>query len=290
MDYKMDAKPVHLGDRINVQTFRGVKGNIVGKLPDGRTIIFDRDSPYHNMLSPGQSVECNIIHVSERYVIADPIREPEPLERTRRPLMEPEPKEKAKPPETEKDWILEPLRRLSMEEDWEKTVIAGALIHIIETIEASRKPTSPPSPEEPPLDQPLNDEFLQAVSSFGLTQPEAREQKEPESKFLRYLDGLQEEGVDGREEKGDDAPIITVEAYGTVEDLPKDFRLLTIGQTRYLKEHHLKGLDGCEGIERFTVFFADASDLERKEYGNTFYVSVGTNPWNKIKRVTVGRL
>jgi len=64
---------------------------------------------------------------------------------------------------------------------------------------------------------------------------------------------------------------------------------LTIGQTRYLKENHLKGLDGYEGIERFTVFFADASALERKEYGNTFYVSVGTNSWNKVQMVTVGR-
>lgn len=285
-------KNVFLGDRIIVQTFRGVKGNIVGKLPDGRTIIFDRDSPYLNMLSPGQSVECNIIHVSERYVIVDPMREPEPLERTRRPVSETEPMEKAKPPETEKDWILEPLRRLSKEGEWEKAAIAGALIHIIETLEASREPPtrSLTTPEEPPLDSSLNDEFLQAVSSFGLTQTEVRARKEPESKFLRYLDGLQEkEGFDDREEKGDDAPIITVEAYGTVEDIPKDFRLLTIGQTRYLKEHHLKGLYGCEGVARYWIFFADVSALERSEYGNTFYVSVGTNPWNKVQKVTVER-
>jgi len=289
LDYERDVKNVFLGDRINVQTLRGVKGNIIGKMHDGRTIIFDRDSPYLNMLGTGQSVECNIIHVSERYVIVDPLREPEPLERTRRPVMETVPSEKVKPPETERDWILEPLRRLSKEEDWEKAVIAGALIHIIETIEASRKPTSPPSPEEPPLDQPLNDEFLQAISSFGLTQPEARTRKEPESKFLRYLDGLQEDTIDGR--KVDDAPpIITLETYGTVEDIPKDFRLLTIGQTRYLKEHHLKNLDGYEGIERFTVFFADASALERREYGNTFYVSMGTNSWNKVQMVTVERV
>jgi len=87
--------------------------------------------------------------------------------------------------------------------------MAGALIHIIDTIEASREPqkSSPTSTEEPPLDQSLTDEFLRAVSSFGLTQPEVRAQKEPESKFLRYLDGLQEERVDDREEEGtgDDA-------------------------------------------------------------------------------------
>jgi len=213
------------------------------------------------------------------------MREPKPLERARMPVSETEPMERAKPPETEKDWLLEDLRRLSMEGEWDKAVIAGALIHIIETIGASRMPptSSPTSPDEPPLEQSLNDELLRAVSSFGLTQPEIRTQKEPESKFLRYLDGLQEEGVE-------DAPIITLETYGTVEDVPKDFRLLTIGQTRYLKEHHLKGLDGYEGIERFTVFFADASALERREYGNKFYVSMGTNPWNKVQKLTVERI
>jgi len=288
-------KNVFLGDRINVQTFRGIKGNIVGKLPDGRTIIFDRDSPYLNMLSPGQSVECNVIHVSERYVIVDPMREPEPLERTRRPVSETEPRERAKPPETEKDGLLEDLRRLSEEGEWEKAVIAEALIHIIETLEASREPptSSLKSPDEPPLDSSLNDELLRAVSSFGLTQPEVSARKEPESKFLRCLDGLQEDTIDDRGEEGtgDDAPvIITLETFGTVEDIPQDFRLLTIGQARYLKEHHLKGLDGCEGVERFTVFFADASALERREYGNTFYVSMGTNPWNKVQRVTVERV
>ena len=188
---------------------------------------------------------------------------------------------------------MEDLRRLSTEGEWEKAAIAEALIHIIDTLEASKEsPKSSPTSPEPTLDQHINDEILRATDEFGLTQPEVRERKEPESKFLRYLDGLQEEeGVDDQEEKGDDSPIIiTLEAYGTVETIPKDFRLLTIGQTRYLKGHHLKGLDGCEGIERFTVFFADASALERREYGNTFYVSMGTNPWNKVKRVTVERV
>jgi len=291
MGYKMDTKPVYPGDRITVQTFRGVKGNIVGRLPDGRTIVFDRDSPYLNMLGTGQSVECKVVRVAPRYVIVDPMRESEPLERTRRPVIEPEPREMEKPPETEKDGLLEDLRRLSEEGEWEKAVIAEALIHIIETLDASREPptSSLTSPGEPPLDQSLDHELRRASDSFGLTQPEVRARKEPESKFLRYLDGLQEERVDDQEEKGDEAPVITLKTFGAVGDLPKDFRILTIGQTRYLKEHHLKGLDGCEGIEMFTVFFADASALERREYGKTFYVSMGTNPWNKVQRVTVGR-
>ena len=185
MDNKIDTKPVHLGDRIKVQTFRGVKGNIVGNLPDGRTIVFDRDSPYLNMLSPGQSVECNIIHVSQRYIIVDPLREPEPLERTRRPVSEKKPVEMAKPIETEKDWILESLRRLSKEGEWDKAAIAGALIHIIDTLEASRTwPTSSPtSPDETPIDQSLDDELRRASDAFGLTQPEVRTKKRRNPSF-----------------------------------------------------------------------------------------------------------
>jgi hypothetical protein len=90
---------------------------------------------------------------------------------------------------------------------------------------------------------------------------------------------------------GDDAPIpITLEAFGWVGDLPKDVRLLTIGQTRYLKEHHLKGFDGYEGVERFTNFFAEASTLKHREYGNMFYASIGINPWDKVYKVTVKRV
>jgi hypothetical protein len=127
-----------------------------------------------------------------------------------------------------------------------------------------------------------------------LTQPEVREQKEPESEFLRYLDGHREEETIGDREvegMGDDVPIsITLEAFGQVIGLPKDVRLLTIGQTRYLKEHHLKGLDGYEGIEWFTTLFSEASALEGREYGNVFYDSMGTDPWQKVYKVTVERV
>ena len=71
-------RPVYLGDRITVQTIRGIKGGVIGRMPDGCAVLFDRDSPYRNMLGPNQLVECNVIHVSKTYVIVDPIREPEP--------------------------------------------------------------------------------------------------------------------------------------------------------------------------------------------------------------------
>ncbi len=188
MGYKRDIKPVYLGDRIKIRTIRGFKGNIIGKLPDGRTIIFERDGPYHSMLGPGQLVECNVVRVSERYVIVDPIREPEPLEREGRPTGEPKPIERLEPLELDKARLLEDLRRLSEEGEWKTAIIAGALMHIIEKLDASREP--PPGnstknmegmaeerPVDPPPDSPLTDELLRAASSFGLTQPEVREQR-----------------------------------------------------------------------------------------------------------------
>jgi hypothetical protein len=140
LDYKRDTKSVYIGDRIKVRTIRGVKGNVIGQLPDGRTIIFDSDSPYLSMLGPGQLVECNVIHVSQRYVIVDPIREPEPLQGERRPISEMEPREGTEPPEIDKVRLLEDLRRLSKEGEWETAILARALIHIIENLDASREP------------------------------------------------------------------------------------------------------------------------------------------------------
>lgn len=65
---------------------------------------------------------------------------------------------------------------------------------------------------------------------------------------------------------------------------------MTVGQTRYLKGCHLRGLDGYYGIARFSTFFAEASALERGEYGNVFYASMGMDPWQKVHKVTVERV
>lgn len=281
MDYERDTKNLFVGDRITVQTLMGVKGNIIGRLPDRRMVLFNRDSPYRSMLAPDQSVDCSVSHVAERYIIVDPIREPKPIER-----------EREETTEIEKDRRFENLRRLSEEGEWETAIFARALIHIMEVFDALK--AKPPKRSSQKTDgvveelverSPASDDFLQAASSFGLTQTHVREQKAPESEFLRYLEGEQEEG-----KREVEAPIsIKTEAFGTIADLPKDVRLLTVGQTRHLKATHLRGLDGYDDIDRFTAFFAEASALERREYGNTFYASTGTRSWHKLHKVTVER-
>lgn len=80
---------------------------------------------------------------------------------------------------------------------------------------------------------------------------------------------------------------ITVERYGLVRSLPKEARHLSMSDTAYLKEEYLSGLDGYEDIERFDCFFSEMPALRRGEYGNVLYASMGTNPWEKIYKVTV---
>ena len=77
-----------------------------------------------------------------------------------------------------------------------------------------------------------------------------------------------------------------IEPFATVEHLPKNARKLNRAQTKKLKEK-LKGLDGYDRIKRFKTAFAEFSALENGSYGNVFYFSMGTNPWERIYRVTV---
>ena len=97
----------------------------------------------------------------------------------------------------------------------------------------------------------------------------------------RFLDARE------AEEEFNEGLMIRHEPFGKIEDLPGDVSLLTIGDTRYLKEHHLSGIAGYEGIKDFPIFFVENSALERREYGNVFYVSMGTNHWNYVEWAVV---
>ena len=65
-----------LGQKINVQTIPGREGKVIGRLSDGRVILFDQNS-YYDMLAPGQLVECHVINIHEKYIIVSPVRDPE---------------------------------------------------------------------------------------------------------------------------------------------------------------------------------------------------------------------
>ena len=72
-----ELQKIFLGEEMIVRTLPGRGGKPIGRLPDGRVILFDQNSPYFDMLAPGQSVEGHVIVISENYIIVSPIREPE---------------------------------------------------------------------------------------------------------------------------------------------------------------------------------------------------------------------
>jgi len=72
-----ELQNLSLGENITVRIVPGRDGKPIGRLQDGCIILFNQDSPYFNMLTPGQSVEGRVTVLSENYVIVDPVREPE---------------------------------------------------------------------------------------------------------------------------------------------------------------------------------------------------------------------
>jgi len=119
-----------------------------------------------------------------------------------------------------------------------------------------------------------------ALAIIGLTRQETAEENIP----TEELPGDLEVDLEVEESKFD-TPIRS-EPFGTVKHLPKDVRRLTLGQTKYLKEQ-LKGLDGYEEIARFKTAFSKFSALESGRYGSTLYLSMGTNPWDNVHKITV---
>jgi len=97
---------------------------------------------------------------------------------------------------------------------------------------------------------------------------------------LRHLD------VDIEVEKSRVETPKKIEPFATVEHLPKNARQLNRTQTKHLKEK-LKGLDGYDRIDSLKTAFAEFSALKNGSYGTVFYFSMGTNPWERVYRVTV---
>lgn len=82
-------------------------------------------------------------------------------------------------------------------------------------------------------------------------------------------------------------PLIKVRPFGTIKYLPKGFLLLTMSQTKFLKENYLRGLDGYEALGHLPSFFAKNSKLRLGYYGNVLYASPGVNSWERLYKVTL---
>jgi len=111
-------KELGLGDRITVHTMRGKNDTVIGRLQDGRVILFDQNSQFFDLLAPEQSIECHVVNIKENYVIVNPISKPDetPISHV---------------PELEVDTIVEDLEKLIESVSGNAEVITRALLRVI---------------------------------------------------------------------------------------------------------------------------------------------------------------
>ena len=69
-----------LGNKITVRVMAGRGNQVISRLTTGLVVLFDQNSPYFDLLAPGQEVECHIIYIQENYIIVSPISEPVEIE------------------------------------------------------------------------------------------------------------------------------------------------------------------------------------------------------------------
>jgi len=121
-------------------------------------------------------------------------------------------------------------------------------------------------------------EGLSALAFLELPQKETAETTTMEPPVEMVLELM------GKEMKPE--PLINIRPFGTVKYLPKDVRRVSQTETRYLK-NLLKDLGGYEGFERYNTVFSKFSALEHGRYSKVFYLSMGSNPWDNVRKVTV---
>ena len=105
---------VSLGDQFTVLVLKGKSDSLISRLRDGRVILFNRENPIFTDLEPGVLVEVRVSFIAQNYIIVDPVA----------------------PPESGVEAVKFGLQMVSGTENWEDSVIARALIYIIEQLES----------------------------------------------------------------------------------------------------------------------------------------------------------
>jgi hypothetical protein len=104
---------VSLGDEFTVLVLRGKGDSIISRMRDGRVILFNRESLLFADLEPGTIVNARVIFVAQNYVIMDPLT----------------------PPESGLESVKMGLMMVIDSENWEMSMLARALLFLLEQIE-----------------------------------------------------------------------------------------------------------------------------------------------------------
>ena len=77
--YNVEQKPddVSLGDEMSVLVLKGKGDSIISRMRDGRVILFNRENPIFEDLSPGVMVHSKVSFIAQNYIIVDPMSPPE---------------------------------------------------------------------------------------------------------------------------------------------------------------------------------------------------------------------
>jgi len=128
---ELNKTDVNLGEEIQVRTLLGRDKNIVGRLPDGRVILFGKDNPYLHLLRENQTVDCHVVFIHENYIIVEPTGDPSPLPDSEQ-VVEDEVQEELSLEEfPEEPALIDELERISVQGYGDTAIIAKALLQII---------------------------------------------------------------------------------------------------------------------------------------------------------------
>lgn len=113
--YSEEQKPedVSLGDEMTVLVLKGKGDSIISRMKGGRVVLFNRENPIFNELTPGVLVHSKVSFIAQNYIIVDPIS----------------------PPEDGIEAIKLGLDMMGESENWEMAILSKAIAYIMERME-----------------------------------------------------------------------------------------------------------------------------------------------------------
>ena len=74
---ELPMREISLGEEMEIIVLKGKGESIIGRMSDGRVILFNRESPIFQDLRPGVMVICKVSFVAQNYIIVNPISPPD---------------------------------------------------------------------------------------------------------------------------------------------------------------------------------------------------------------------
>ena len=110
---EIQMREISLGEEMEVLVLKGKGESIIGRMRDGRVILYNRENPIFQDLRPGVMVNCKVSFVAQNYIIVDP----------------------TSPPDTGVKAIKLGLDMVSESDNWEMAILSQALKFLIEQLE-----------------------------------------------------------------------------------------------------------------------------------------------------------